>query len=70
MEWPSAVAKGALESRNKLATKDATEYLDGKKEGVASFNPVRVISGESAGRNHAMDMRVKLQFLIPGCAAR
>jgi hypothetical protein len=31
---------------------------------------VRVISGESAGRNHAMDMRVKLQFLIPGCAAR
>ena len=70
MELQLAVAKGALESRNKLATKDATEHLDGKKEGVASFNPVRVISGESAGRNHAMDMRVKLQFLIPGCAAR
>ena len=61
-----AVAKGALESRNKLATKDATEHLDGKKEGVASFDPVRVISGESAGRNHAMDMRVKLELLIPG----
>jgi hypothetical protein len=38
----------------------------GKKEGVASFDPVRVISGESAGRNHAMDMREKFEFLIPG----
>ena len=46
--------------------KNATEHLDGKKEGVASFDPVRVISGESAGRNHAMDVRVKPQLLIPG----
>src|SRR5438876_186417 len=66
MELQLAVAKGALESRNKLATKDATEHLDGKKEGVASFDPVGVISGESAGRDHAMDMRVKLELLIPG----
>jgi len=65
MESQSAVAKGALESRNKLATKDATEHLDGKKEGVMSFDPARVISGESAGRDHAMDMRVKFELLIP-----
>src|SRR5258708_16155154 len=65
MELQLAVAKGALESRNKLATKDATEHLDGKKEVVASFDPVRVVSGESAGRNHAMDMRVKFELLIP-----
>ncbi len=65
MESQSAVAKGALESRNKLATKDATEHLDGKKEGVASFDPVGVISGESASRDHAMDMRVKFELLIP-----
>ena len=25
-----------------------------------------VIGGESAGRNHAMDMRVKLKLLVPG----
>src|SRR5271169_4172416 len=25
-----------------------------------------VIGGESAGRNHAMDMRVKLELLVPG----
>ena len=66
MKVELAVMKGALESRNKLATKDATEHLDGKKEGVASFDPVGVISGESAGRNHAMDMRVKFELLIPG----
>ena len=65
MESQSAVAKGALESRNKLATKDATEHLDGKKEGVMSFDPARVISGESAGRDHAMDMRVKFELLTP-----
>src|ERR1700687_5716660 len=66
VESELAVAKGALESRHKLAAKDATEYLDGEKEGVAIFDPVRVIEGESAGRNHAMDMGVKLEFLIPG----
>ena len=66
VESQPAVAKGALESRHKLAAKDATEYLDGEKEGVAIFDPVRVIEGESAGRNHAMDMRVKPELLIPG----
>jgi hypothetical protein len=58
MKSQLAVANGALESGNKLAAKDATEHLDGKKEGIASFDPVRVIGGESAGRNHAMDMRM------------
>ena len=66
MESQLAVAEGALESGNKLAAKDATEHLDGKKEGVASFDPVRVIGGESTGGNHAMNMGVKLEFLIPG----
>ena len=66
MESQPAVAEGALESRNKLAAKDATEYLDGEKEGAASFDPVRMIGGESAGRNHAMDMGVKPELLIPG----
>ena len=66
MEFQPAVAKGAQESRHKLAAKDATEYLDGEKEGVTSFDPAGVIGRESAGRNHAMDMRVKPEFLIPG----
>src|ERR1700732_133688 len=66
MEFQPAVAKGTLESRNTLAAKDATEHPDGKKEGVASFDPTGVIDGESAGRNHAMHMRVNPKLLIPG----
>src|ERR1700686_2745054 len=66
MESQLAVAKGALESRNKLAAKDATEHLDGKKEGVTSLDPTRVIDGESSGRNDAMHMRMKPKLLIPG----
>jgi hypothetical protein len=66
MEFQPAIAKGALESRNELAAKDATEYLDGEKKGITSFDPVGVIGRESTGRNYAMDMRVKPELLIPG----
>ncbi len=66
VEFQPAVAEGALESRHKFAAEDATEYLDGEKEGVTSFDPAGVIGGESTGRNHAMDMRVKPELLIPG----
>ena len=34
-----AVLEGALECRDELAAKDAAEYMDGKKEGVACFDP-------------------------------
>src|SRR6266852_2061820 len=65
MESQLAVAKGALESGNKLTAKDATEHLDGKKVGIASYDPVRVICGESACRDLAMILRVKPQLLSP-----
>ena len=61
-----AVMKGALERFEELAAKDATEHLDGKKEIVAWFDPARVIGRQSTGRHHAMDMRVKFEFLTPG----
>ena len=41
MESQLAVAKGALESGNKLAVKDATEHLDGKKEVIACLDPTQ-----------------------------
>ena len=66
MESQSAVAKGALESRNKLATKDATEHLDRKKEVVAWIDPAGVIDRQATSRHHAMYMRVKFEFLTPG----
>jgi len=58
VEAELAVAEGALESSNELATEDATEHLHGKKEGVAWFDPVRAMGRHTAGGNHTMDMRV------------
>src|SRR5260370_18767831 len=66
MESQLAVAKGALESGNKLAAKDATEHLDGKKEVVASLDPTRAIGRQPTGRDYAMYMRVKFELLTPG----
>ncbi len=66
MKGELAVMKGTLERFVELAAKDATEHLDGKKEVVAWFDPTRAIGRESAGRHHAMYMRVKFEFLTPG----
>ena len=66
MKVEPAVVKGALECRDELAAKDATEHFDGKKEGVAWFAPAGVIGRQSTGRHHAMHMRVKFEFLTPG----
>ncbi len=61
-----AVMKGALERGDELAAKDATEHFDRKKESVVWLDPARVIGRESTGRNHAMHVRVKFEFLTPG----
>src|SRR5258707_1343498 len=66
VEAELAVLKGALKCRDELAAKNAAEHLDGKKEGVAWFDPTRAIGRESASRHHAMHMRVKFEFLTPG----
>src|SRR5712692_9359256 len=66
VEAELAVLKSTLERGDELAAKDATEHLDGKKEGVAWFDPARAIGRESTGRHHAMHMRVKVEFLTPG----
>ena len=70
MKAEPAILKGALECRDELAAKNAAERLDGKKEGVAWFDPARAIGRESTGRHHAMHMRMKFEFLTPGCAVR
>src|SRR5258708_36198804 len=66
MKAEPAILKGALECRDQLAAKNAAEHLDGKKEGVAWFDPARVIGRESTGRHHAMHMRMKVEVLTPG----
>jgi len=66
MKVELAVMKGALEGRDELAAKDATEHLDRKKESIAWLDPTRAIGRKSTGRHHAMHMWVKFEFLTPG----
>ena len=66
MKVELAVMKSALERFVELAAKDSAEHRDGKKEVVAWLDPTRAIGRKSAGRHHAMYMRVKFEFLTPG----
>ena len=60
------VPEGLPEGRHELATKDTAEHLDGKKERVVGLDPERVVERQPTGGNHAMDMRVEPELLIPG----
>jgi hypothetical protein len=56
MEWQLVAGEGALEGSHELAAKEAAERLDRQEEAIARTNPSRVIEGQSASGNHAMDM--------------
>jgi hypothetical protein len=58
--------KGGLESGDKLAAEDTAEHFDGKEEGAARGDPAGVVRSETAGGNHAVDMGMMLQSLVPG----
>ena len=66
MEAELALDEGALQSGHELAAKHPAQHFVGKKEGAAGLDPSRVIGGQTAGREYAMDMRMKLELLIPG----
>jgi hypothetical protein len=61
-----AVTEVAWQSADKLTAKNLSEHRDGKKEATVRWNPMRVIEGQSAGRDYTMGMRVMFEFLIPG----
>jgi len=58
--------EGRLQAGDELATKHAPKYGDGNEEAWVGSNPAGVITGESAGGNDTVDMRMKLEFLVPG----
>jgi hypothetical protein len=66
MEAELAWGEGALQSGHELAAKYPAQHFVGKKEGAAGLDPTRVISGQTTGREYAMDMGMKLELLIPG----
>jgi hypothetical protein len=63
-EFP--LSEGALKAGHKLTPKHPAEDLPRQKVGRAGLNPARMIGGQSARRNHAVDMGVMLQVLSPG----
>ena len=66
VEGELAIVEGLPESGDKLAAEDSTQHLDGEKEAIARGDPALVIGGETAGRNHTMQMGMMLEFLTPG----
>jgi len=65
VELERASVEGAAQSGDELAAEDPAEYGDGQEEGTAGGDPVGVIWSEAAGGNDAVDVRMKLQSLIP-----
>ena len=66
VELECAGLKGGLQPGDKLAAEDTAEHFDGKKEGAARGDPAGVVRSETAGGQHAVDMRMMLQSLVPG----
>ena len=66
VELECAGVKGGLESGDKLAAEDTAEHFDGKEEESARGDPAGVVRSETAGGQHAVDMGMMLQSLIPG----
>ena len=58
--------KLSLQSGDELTTEDATEHVGGQEEGIAGMDPADLIWGQTAGGDHAVDMRMKEQVLTPG----
>ena len=65
VEAELAVGEGLPESVDKLAAENTTQHLSGEEEAIAGVDPALVIEGEATGRDHAMDMGMMFQLLIP-----
>jgi hypothetical protein len=59
------LAEGSFKSSDELTAKYAPKHLDGKEEGVVRGDPAGVVWSEPAGSKYAVEVRMKLQPLIP-----
>src|SRR5271157_1185304 len=66
IEAQLSFAAGALQRCHELTAKNPAQHFDGKKERVAGVDQVGVIQREPTGWNHAVDMGMMLELLIPG----
>jgi len=63
-EFP--LVKSALQTGNKLAAKHAAQHLHRQEEGITGVDPALVIGRQTAGWDHAVNMRMSLKLLSPG----
>src|SRR5665213_152753 len=66
VELELAFSERGLEAGDELAAEDAAEHLDRKEEGAALRDPLGVTGCETAGGDHAVNVRMMLQSLVPG----
>jgi hypothetical protein len=66
MELELAFAESSLQGSDELATEDTAEHHDREEEGPARRDPVGVVRRKAAGGDHAVDMGMMLQPLVPG----
>ena len=61
-----APSEGALEAGDELAAKHAAEDLHWQEEGIAWMDPALVVGRQTAGGDHAVDVRMMQEILPPG----
>jgi hypothetical protein len=61
-----AALESGPKSGDELAAKHAPQYSNGKEEAWMGSNPAALIKRKSAGWDDTVDMRMKLEFLVPG----
>jgi hypothetical protein len=66
VELEMAILKRSLQPCDELAAENAGEHPDRKEERPARSDPACMIRSEAAGGDHAVDMGMVLQALVPG----
>lgn len=65
METQPATLEGLLENLGEFTTEDFLQHGYGQKEARLRGDPAAAIGSQSAGRNHAMDVRMMIELLAP-----
>lgn len=61
-----AIGEGLPEGGDEFAAEYSSEYFHRQEEGIAWSHPASAVRRNTAFRDHAMDMRMMFEFLVPG----
>ena len=66
MEAEFVLRMQLFESIHELASEHFTQNVHRQEEFLLRVDPLRVVGSQPAGWNHTVDVRMKLEFLVPG----